>query len=219
MILQSNDLARLLDLEQQAVDGVEAVKLGMDSVTLAIYEILNDKLYLAHKDERGLPLYKTQEEYIPVLARKVGLGRSTIFKYKGIADFALNTLELPVSDFISLGGKDTFERVKTLVGDSDASERKLEIIETLEELKDAGVEELDLSVGDKRKELQSKLAPDRPIITYYGEANYAGLFTRTDLHWFYEKGDEIRHGQIEINLPPDIPREVVDEIYRKLNIK
>ena len=79
--LQRPELSTLQEVEKQARLGAHMVKQGAVVLGIAIYRIFTEKLYLAEVDERGLPLYQTQEDYIPYFIQMVGISRATLFNY------------------------------------------------------------------------------------------------------------------------------------------
>lgn len=186
---ESDKLTTLHNLEDEVKAGLEEGRKLADKISLALYQILTEKLYLAELDDRGLPLYSTQEQYIPYLLQKLGISRATLYNYYTPAKIAMAT-GLNAEEYVATGGKQMWARVKSEVPYDDTTGEvmvdKGELISTLVEIASPGPDELQLSPVDIRKRLAS-LSGDpetkMPDVSYYkaGRGLHYKLYSNTGL--------------------------------------
>lgn len=157
-------------MEAQAKEGVKAIEIGANLLSLAVHEIYSKQLYLAHLDDRGLPMYPNQAAYEPHLLAELSISRATLYNHYTPAKIAMGeTFKLTPEEFIETGGKvawsvlgkdfldyneDTGEVRSLLDG------RPLEpdvLVETLKEMNKPGPSELSLRPSSVRKVLADKL--------------------------------------------------------------
>lgn len=93
--------------ENMAIEGFAQMQKGATKIAIAVEAILANKLYLEVLDERGLPVYPTQEEYLTELIGKIGIARSTLFEYLKPYRVA-KMLGVSTEDYIKMGGDDTW---------------------------------------------------------------------------------------------------------------
>lgn len=121
MSLTVIDSSKVLEhkvLEDRFRDGCSKFRAGANEMALAINDMKRFGTWRVAVDDDG-QLFRTWSDYIAWLADDVGLGRSTMFSYKGAVEFAIANM-LAVSDdgaldedkFIERGGVFTFRRIR-----------------------------------------------------------------------------------------------------------
>jgi len=220
----------LRNMEEMAVEAAAKVMSGRDELAIAVHKIYSDKLYLAEKDEKDVPLYPNQAAYEPHLLEKLGVSRATLYNAYTPAKLACGpTFEMDYEEFVKSGGVITWAGVKDNVeyngrtgevkalkaGDvPEGTELKAYILEAVENVAPKkGAVELNLGPGDVRKVLDTSLSNgERPVITF--SIKVRDDKSKTTLYSM-EKGSSTFIGTVG---DPEIPDEVLVEYKKRLKI-
>lgn len=225
---ETNNLEHLLKMEAQAKEGVKAIEIGANLLSLAVHEIYSKQLYLAHLDDRGLPMYPNQTSYEPHLLQELSISRATLYNHYTPAKIAMGgTFNLSPEEFIATGGKVTWSvlgkdfldynedtgEVKSL---SDG--RPLEpdiLVETLKEMNSPGPSELSLRPSSVRKVLAEKLGfePTYQSSIQYVEGEYNRV-TQLKSVYAYVNGEQ----KIAFYLPAT-DEVIIDDILKQLKVR
>lgn len=203
MLVMTSDerekLNELVAMEEQAKDGVRHIEVGANLLAIAVHRIYNEKLYLAHLDDTGLPMYPTQAAYEPHLLAELRISRATLYNhYTPIRVACGPTFKLGYDDFVNTGGKTAWGVVtkEFLDYDEDTAEarsladgRPLEaekLLEKLTEIAIPGPSELMLRPAQVRQELSEALGFEKdyqvPIRYYWDEGARLCGRTANNIH-------------------------------------
>jgi hypothetical protein len=222
--VESNRLTQLHEMESMAIEAAAKMLSGADELAIAIHEIFSKQLYLEELDDKGLPLYTTQKEYEPVLLRKLGISRATLYNhYTPLKIAAGPTFNLSYEDFIETGGKrmwanvadvveyDRFTgEVTTEIPGKDVGEYILEQVRELAPSREKP--ELNLTPYELKREVNQRL--NKLEIRFWLESNNYGGYSLK-----YEMVDNTDFLATEEGYISNYtPQEVVDELKKRLRI-
>ena len=171
----------LKEMEEMAIEGAGKIISGATEVGIALHKIFIDKLYLEHKDEKGLPLYKNQSEYEPYILQQMGISRASLYNYYTPVKIACGpTLQLSYDEYTETGGQplwskikeeleyDTKGEVKALTHlDLPVEEIKPFIMDHVKDLSPGDIQELNLSPAQVKQEVIERFSGGKKAsITY-----------------------------------------------------
>jgi hypothetical protein len=229
-------LALLREAEAMAIEGAANIIAGENMVAIAVHRIATQKLYLELKDDNELPVYTRFEHYLPELIQKMGIGRSKIFNLLTITRIATGpTLNLSYEQFAELGGAAAFGALKDLVdydqktGEIKGFREDIEIpedtpvgqfiLEHMQQIAPGETEELNLSPGDYKLQLEAGLGGGTFTVIQWFTAETVGK-PGIRIKYVVEKtvkGDV--QNPIEGFLDEgNIPQEVMEDFNKRLKI-
>lgn len=199
-----------------------------------VHMILQNFLWRKRLDEEGRPLFEFQEDYLNHLAERSVRGFSvpTMKKFHTAIRMARHLGYTRAE--IEQRGIHIFSEVSHLVkkdyttgeptglnhGSTKDQEVKKLLVETIEELTTSpGKPDVVLKPRDFKLELQRRLAPGRPQISF---RRYPGQALNT-LRWEFERTDDegqldFQGGDLFINWQGNPPTSVVEWLHRKLGV-
>jgi hypothetical protein len=229
-------LAQLREAEAMAIEGASNIIAGENMVSIAVHRIATQKLYLEIKDEKGLPIYTRFEHYLPELIQKMGIGRSKIFNLLTITRIATGpTLNLSYEQFAELGGATAFGALRDIVeydqktGEIKGFKNDVKIpddtpvgkfiIEHMEQIAPGVTDELNLSPGDYKLQLEAGLGGGTFTVIQWFTAETTGK-PGIRVKYIVEK---TQRGDVQNPIEGfldegNIPQEVLEDFNKRLKV-
>lgn len=192
------------EAETMAKDGAAKLLEGSNLLSIALYNIVEGRLYQQIVDEKGKRVYNSWQEYEPHLLEMLNISRATMYNHLGPARLAFGpTFQLSIEEYLDTGGKDLWSVVKQEVeynnrtgevlaipGNPDVDIKEY-IMESLKEVAFTPGSDLNLTMGDAKQQLHFLLGgEEKPNIAWSIMVNKRGGYDT--IYSYTENGTEVR---------------------------